>query len=567
MAGSLIELEAEVKSLEQLLARIESGETVPSSELLPYLTLGARQDRTRVNTSLARAYLKSGRRDDLEHASIFIKRAWILSRFSEELLPLHQEIHLALGDTVCVKEAYKRVGMVAAKRGDLAAALTFFNRWQYAYAEALNIDHYEYDFDILSRIEELAEPDQFTPKLRRNVLSNGKIRVAYLMQGATELGSVLVKVLSLLAKYADRTRFETMFFAPESEVAVMESAEGASHIKMFASLGSKMFTAPNIEDSKSRLLAVGRMIRDAEPDILVTTAALANFENYFIASLHPAAVRIALLQGPPPQFAPASFDHAIAWSRHTLMESPVDTTGFGMGGDLPDRIQVEPYPREQFGIPDDCSVILSAGRFVKFQEPRFWQAIVELLKSESRLYYLVLGIAENQVPFLSDLLPFEVKSRIRFVGWQGGDYLRALVLADLLIDTFPSGGGQILLEGLALGIPCVSFENDYMRIYDQNDWSPADEFINIPELLVPRWDFKSMNQLILELIRNPDRRRDLSRRTQKYVEETRGHPDISVRKCEDVYINVLEERLSQQKKPGSSLTALARIRRKWKSLR
>jgi predicted O-linked N-acetylglucosamine transferase (SPINDLY family) len=36
-------------------------------------------------------------------------------------------------------------------------------------------------------------------------------------------------------------------------------------------------------------------------------------------------------------------------------------------------------------------------------------------------------------------------------------------LADVVIDTFPSGGGHVLIEAMALGIPFISFETTICR--------------------------------------------------------------------------------------------------------
>src|SRR6185295_8210154 len=161
----------------------------------------------------------------------------------------------------------------------------------------------------------------------------------------------------------------------------------------------------------------------AGPDVLVTSAALASFEHYFIASLRPAPVVIGLVQGPPQQFAPPLLDWGIAWSKRPLMDSPVDCSPFAMAHYLPKRSDIVPHKRSELEVPEDACVLVTAGRHVKFQEPKFWQAMIDVLSDHPESYYLVLGVEESQIPFLPSMLSAEIRSRIRFLAWRSDDYL------------------------------------------------------------------------------------------------------------------------------------------------
>src|ERR1700686_867867 len=477
-------------NLEAILLRIANGENVSSSELLPHLCLELREQRANVNLLLAKAYQQTGRKAGLQQARVFIQRAWLLSRFSRELLPLYLQIHSSLDDIAGIRDAYKRGGMKMASRGNIREAIRYFNLWQYAYAEFRNLDRYEYDFDILDFMDRLAKPYRFSPPLRRDVLSDGKIRVAYLVKGINELGSVLVKINLLFARFHDRSRVEPIFFVPESENSVVESPVGREHLELFKSYGCGV-RMPKVTAFEKRLLAVGKMINDARPDVLITSAVLASFEHYFITSLRPAPWIIGLVQGPPQQFSSLNLDWGVAWSKHPLIDTPVSCSLIDMELELPERNALVPYGRHEVGIPERALIMASAGRYVKFQEPEFWKAILDLLADHPQTYYLALGIEESQIPFLSSMLTAEIRSRIRFLGWQGKEYLRSLCLADIFIDTFPSGGGATLIDAIALGIPVLAFKNDYLRPYDQTDWSPAEEF-DMREIVAPRGDFAEM---------------------------------------------------------------------------
>lgn len=531
-------------SLEAILSRIAGGEDVPSSELLPYLCLEAREQRAEVNKLLAAACRRSGRADYLRHARVFVQRAWLLGGFPADLLPLYTDIHAALDDVPGIREAYKRAGMEAAARGDASAALHYFDQWHYAYHAFQRLDRYEYDFDILDCVDRLARPHVIAPAPRPDLLRAGKLRVAYLVKGVNEVGSVLLKINLLFARYHDRSRIEPMFFAPESGRAVMASEAGREHVRLFEQEGYRLATAPDMNVAAERLRAVARAIAAARPDVLVTSAALAEFQHYFVAAMRPAPFIVGHVQGPPPQFAPPLLDYGMAWSKHPLIDSPTGCPWVPLRGDLPERDKITPHERGELGLPDDAFVVTTSGRHVKFQEPAYWRAVVDLLRQFPRMHYLPLGVEEAQLPFLPPLLPDEVQPRIHFLSWRGDSYLRALCLADLFIDTFPSGGGGTLLDALALGIPAVSFENNYMRLYDQTDWSLADEFIRVPELIVPRGDFEQLKRVVARLVTDDDYRRDVARRSQEYVLETRTNPPRSIRDCEDIYFRFLEQRLT-----------------------
>jgi glycosyltransferase involved in cell wall biosynthesis len=538
-------------SFDAILSRVASGESVTSSELLPYLCAERRERRAEVNRLLAGAYFQSGGGEDLQRAKVFIRRAWLLSRFSPDLLPLYTQIHSALDDIPGIREAYKRLGVAAASRGDVSEAIRYFDLWQYAYMQFKSLDKFEYDFDILECVDRLARPHRLSPKPRAGLLKGGKIRVAYLVKGITELGSVLVRVNLLFARYHDRARVEPMFFVPESGRAVLDSEAGREHVRLFESHGCELRTAPDMSVMGERLRAAARMIYDARPDILVASAALTQFQHYYITSLRPAPFVIGHIQGPPQQYAPPLLDYGVVWSKHPLIDCPVSCSWVPLRGDLPERDKITPYDRRDLGVPDGAFVVASAGRYVKFQEPAFWRAVLDLLGQFPHLHYLLMGAEEAQVPFLSPMLSQGVRARVHFLSWRGDSYLRGLCLADVLIDTFPSGGGGALLDALALGIPPVSFENNYMRLYDQTDWSLADEFIKVPELIVPRGDFDQMKRVVSRLVADPEYRRDVARRCQEYVLETRTKPPLSVRECEDIYLRFLEQRLSGDAAPDA----------------
>ncbi len=534
---------------ESLIKSIHKGEAVSFIELLPYLCSSDKKKRCEVNFKLAEAFADIG---NFTQAGVFIRRSWMLSEFSPEILQLYIEIHAALSDIEAIRSAYKSLGLAEAEKGNVAAALTCFNQWQYAYATYLKLDQYRYDFDILDCIKKMAAPWKLGGFIRKEPLSDRKIRLAYLMFGALHSNSVLVKINYMLAKYHHKDCFDITFFIPDPQETVYDSKHALQTISQLRGYGCDVVISPNGSDQLKRLRAVASQIYDYQPDILITSAILADFEHYFIASLQPAPLIVGLIQGPPQQFASPDMDWGISWSKHPLIDIPCDGSLIKIGLDLPTRKSISPYRKSDFNIPEECRVIMSGGRYVKFENINFWKAILEILLKYPDLYYVVFGVSLEQLPFLETLLTPALSKRILLLGWRD-DCLNILCLADVLVDTYPSGGGHVLIDAMSLGIPFVSFENNYMQNYDQTDWSVADEFVSIPELVVRRGDFDKFNDTLSMLLDDHVYRIRMGDLCREQIESSMGNPGNKIREYEKVLIEIIDKKMNTKIPPRISI--------------
>lgn len=537
---------------DHLVSRIATGENATQSELLPYLTLGGPAERSQVNAMLAEAYAQSPTPERLAQARVFIERAWLLSRFSTDLIPLYVRIVSATGDTAAIREAFKRAGISAAREGRAGDALQLFNSWQYAYNRFDHVDRYEYDFDIMNCVDDLARPHRYTHDSATGYEPGEKIRVACLVRGMREINSILIKIDLELAKYRDRSSFEVTIFVPESRAAVLASPQGRDHIAAFEALDCPVVTAPDLDDTEKMLLGIAERIRDFNPHVLVTSAALADFSHYFITALRPAPIQVGLVQGPPSQFAPPTLDWCIVWTRHPLLDCPVNSSWIRIYLDWPSGDGIAGYSRKEMGIPQNACVLLSGGRHVKFQEPGFWQVISELLAEYPDAYYVAVGPREDQIRCFDAVVPEEIRPRVQCLGWRE-DFLNILDVADIVIDTYPNGGGQVVVQAMAMGLPVVGHRNDYLRPFDQTDWSPIEDFVDDPELLVSRGDWTRFKRTISRLIEDPENRRAAGERCRvQHVNQV--DPAATVRRCEELYVELVQRHFGQSPGPGIGQT-------------
>jgi glycosyltransferase involved in cell wall biosynthesis len=522
-----------------ILARVAMGAHITAADILPYLSVESRDQRCEVNAMLADAYAQGATEEHLQQARIFMQRAWLLSGGSAALLPLYSRISAAFHDGASMREAYKRLGMKAAAQKNVSEAIHYFTKSQNAYAILNLLDKFEYDFDILNCMDELAAPNRFYATNHATLPADGKIRLAHLVKGTTEWNSILVAIDLVLARFYDKSLFDVTFFIPESLQEIEKSLKGKDHIRRFESFGCRVVTGSNFGTQEEILLELAGRIHESQPHILVTSAALADYRHYFITSLRPAPISIGLVQGPPAQFAPPILDWCIAWTKHPLMDCPVDCSWVEIKLDYPCQDLGKAYDRAKLLVPPDACVLMSGGRHPKFQSREFWQGIADLLSQHPEAYFVAVGPREDEIPFLGDILPPEIRARVRCLGWRN-DFLNILPNADILLDTYPNGGGQVIVQAMALGIPLVAHHNDYMKLFDQTEWSPVGDFITDPEIVVPRGDFAQFKRVVSRLITDREYRRKVGERCRaEHIRQ--ADPMAAVRRCEEIYLRVLEQ--------------------------
>jgi hypothetical protein len=514
-------------SLPDIIAQIRTGHFPESSALLPHLACASTEQRCCVNAELAIACLRAGQQRHLELAKDLIQRAWLLSGFDERLLPVFVKIHESLKDSEAIAEAYKRVGVRYAEGNNITEALKWFSSSMYAHYGCGFGDRYQYDFEMLHHIEKMAGRYRLPP-INRPPLDGRKLRVAYLVFGAHHTGSVIVKIVKCLADHHDASRFKIGLFVPESKVSDEPPTYSIHELRQ-----TRWPVIQPISSGKDRLLDTAMNIHSFAPDILVTSAGLADLAHYFIASQFTSLKTLGLLLGPPPQFVSPKFDRAISATKHPLLDSPCETDFVKLECELPTGGLVTCIERNELNIPDYAFVFVSGGRVPKFENQAFWNWIASVLRQLPNTYYVALGI-EKLPECANDNVTKEVSERIRCVSWKK-EYLNVLGIADLCIDTYPSGGGVFLLEAMALGIPVIGFKNNYLKRYDQTDWSPFEEFSPSPDLAVSRGDWESLTRLFLTLHGNAGLRNATGKKCSNFVTREFGNPGRMTAAYEGIY--------------------------------
>ena len=547
------------QSAEQIAERIKQGETVSGREIVQCLGIEDVAERVSALLELLKAYLNIGH---VERAKALVERAWILSGYASDLLEIYLQIQQHAGDVEAYRQALKRVGLARAEQGEVSAALDLFNRWQYAYVAFHGEDRYEYDPDVLEAVRHMASSKRFPPAFQAP-RPDEKLRVAYLMFGTTQANSVIVKISKLFAQYHDKDRVEAAFYVPEPARLVKTQTQAVEALAFIAGQGCNVTVAPDAGSVEEGLVRLAGALHEFRPHVLVLNAALADFQHYFIAALQPAPVVLGFVSGPPAQFVPPELDGAIAWTWHPLMDSPVPCSHVPLEVDLPDLASFQVRTRAEVGLPDDAVVLAAGGRHLKFRAPVFWQTIVKLLEQHANAWFLAVGVGEDQLSHIVPKLDAAVRARLRFVPWMQ-DYLRVLGTADIVLDTFPSGGGVVLQDAMAIGMPVVAFENDYLKPFDQTDWAPAQEFMPECELVIPRGNQARYLEVVGRLVTEPAYRASMGKLCQRHVLDHFGSPARMVARCEAIYSELLQRKTQpaiggETKSPGVSLSRVPQL--------
>lgn len=444
-------------------------------------------------------------------------------------------------DAEGIRKVSKRAGMRMADCGTLLEALRYFNLHHYAYQSTGGGDHYEYDFDILSRVERLAQLGSAHKRsVKKSMPEKGSpLRTAYLLYGATHTDSALVRLMADVARYHDRTVIDCCFFSPDINAPTTRQKSA----DLLSAAGADLIAVDSM-DEKYCLSETKKKLLDWEPDILVSVAALGDFKQYYLFCACEAPVKIALCFGPPAQFVPPGADFVISSTVHPLIDCPCDGA----------VVNVEPTPPQSLAltgkgrlpnhteIPDDAVVVMAAGRSEKFLDREYWQSIFNVIRSRENVHFVAIGITNAPI-FLDELLTDEIKHRGHVFGWLN-DYHDVLRRADILVDTYPSGGGLTIIDAMFYGIPVLSFTNDYSKVFDQRTWSLADETIGNPDLIVPRGNFFEFECRLGQLIDDACLRERLGQKCKRQITRTKCNPERMVRRIEKHYLTVAKQKFA-----------------------
>ncbi|WP_207477588.1 tetratricopeptide repeat protein [Arenibaculum pallidiluteum] len=522
-------------SLDEILDRLQSGAPVSPDDMALHLTVGPPGERIANNARIALSLLASGRAAD---ARRFAERAWTLSRHAPQLLDL---FHATLGqDLEAKRKSLRDAARRTAREGQIGATIGLLDHYTHFRAINGHDNWYEFDWDALASLRALAER-WACPRRPIEPLEGRRLKVAILIYGADHVGSIITREAVAFASHHDRNRVDLRFYVPVPRERVSPSS--LAELARAAEQGVAVEFAPS-DAGDTALVALGHGIARWGADILFTTAVLASTALYFVQSLRPAHVNVALVQGQIPIYTSPETDFAILRRAEYALDCPCECAHIPHEMELPDLASVHPASRRDIGVPEDAFVIAASGRTVKFASPQYWDMITGALMRRPDAWFVAIGpgTPDGSTPQVPLSAPEDVLTRIRFLPWTPTP-LSFISLADVVVDTFPIGGSATLAEAMALGKPCIGFRRPAMIFYDHNDHGDNGMVLQLPELRVPLGDRNAFISLVDRLGSDAAFRTELGKACQRQVHEVYGQPWRSVARYEAIWFDLIRRRL------------------------
>lgn len=479
-----------------------------------------------------------------ENALHLLDRLWFLTQADSTVLSIYKDALVKFGDIKRLKRVFIDAAFRSLIDGKEEQAMHFFNEAHTCYAEHTISDSWEVESEIFYTVRALGE--NYAQHLRSAPanefssgehnfagefkMSGGKIRLVHVCKGLLENNSILIRILKQYAKFHSKDGFEIAFAFLESPEAIPGSLQGAKSLEEFAAYGWQVLVPDKGGTPLNNCLSLASKIYQFAPDVILFSAAAANMYSYLLASMHLAPRLGVFLMGHPGIYCAPQADFGIALTRHAQIDAPFYTELVPIEHDLPTPKEDITALKLKRRLESNTRVIIIAGRPQKLRERKMWIALCALLVANPNLSLRVMGADLGSV---GAFVPAELHSRLDVIAW-GSDYFDKIQEGDLLIDTYPSGGGMLLLESAALGVPVVTFENNYQQLFNQLDWNPGAEMLGEVDLVVPRGDFKRLEELVQRLLDDEVALDSYGEAQQSRVRATRGDMARCVRGVEKV---------------------------------
>lgn len=123
--------------------------------------------------------------------------------------------------------------------------------------------------------------------------------------------------------------------------------------------------------------------------------------------------------------------------------------------------------RAHYGLEEDKHLYLCQQTLFKFH-PDFDEFLAGVLRADPQGQIVLISASRKHWTELllsrfQRTIP-DVMDRIKVLPYQNfSDYLNLLVVADIILDTIPFGGGSSAYQALAVGTPIVTLPGEYMR--------------------------------------------------------------------------------------------------------
>lgn len=438
--------------------------------------------------------------------------------------------------TEVVREITQKAGIFALRQYDIDYALDCFNKNLRVYSALGFGDKYKYSENIQSALKEYRPDDKYSC----NYDLDQKPRIGFLIFGAEHPDSVLVRIAIDYVKNFDSNYWEINFFSSATNSIYRKMNE-----KLFSQYGKKLICCDSFENNKSIAYTINKLA-DFSPNIIISNGVLADYKNYFIITRFPNTLHVALTYGPPEQFVPFDADFVVAPDESLLFDAPADgaVVPLQLGSLVSERTNIGNL-RAELLIPKSGTIIMSAGRQSKFENSELLENILFFLEEYVDCYFIAVGPSHFPSNFISRFEKHSAFKRMKTVEWNSG-YKEYLKIADIFIDTFPSGGGITIVDAMAASAPVLTFNNHLNYRFTQVDWRPGKYYVPDSFLIVEANDWIAFREKLRLFVTDENLRKTYSKKCKSHVMDNLSDPSEMVFQVDKILRHLLRSRYKPQ---------------------
>ncbi|MBI5520979.1 MAG: glycosyltransferase [Desulfarculus sp.] len=405
----------------------------------------------------------------LKEASVFLERAWAQSGYQDQQAA-HDllDCHLRRGHYDGLAQVHRQMGMAAASRGDYAAMLqAFYNVYYSAYVNTASYRWQHFDPAIETVLKLIAPHVEPLPAHEglAACLDPAKLKVVLVLE-SFDLSWATVRRFVDIGKRLDKSRFEVIYLTR------MELQPGWRPVLEDLRTHGCHLLWDQGHDYYTKIRGYLYILRRIGCDVLMMNTQFLT-PWYDLLALAGASRKVVkfLAQGGGLETSP---DLVVSTVRGALADELAPGVYLG-----PAYVSEIARRRGQRPSPAGRLKGVCVGRPVKFiNNQRFWTVLSQALRQLPGLEIDIVGSQAREI-FGTDHSPME---RLSLLGFRQ-DAQEILAGYDVMIDTWPSGGGCTIREAHAAGLPVISCRTPWHEHYSEGAsfYGGLDDFIH-PDL-------------------------------------------------------------------------------------
>jgi glycosyltransferase involved in cell wall biosynthesis len=367
-----------------------------------------------------------------------------------------------------------------------------------------------YDYVLYSCLERVFSGYQVAP---RQIRTEPPYKVGYVLWGECQHESTLPGLFFRIAQAQDRSIFEPIFFSLNPR-ASLPLDDASSVVSKIVAAGFKLQINPtNSPNAIDRVVSLAEEIRRQEIDLVVFQS---QFPHYCAtALLRPAPIVSGFDHGNPNVYTSPALDYAFSTVPRHSVEHPCNsillTPAF-----LSDPIgQIEPLDKASIEVPESAPLIVTTGLPTKFDAKisgvfDFFAMVGDVLADNPTVYWCIIGVAEEEIPYLLELLSSSCRERVRCVG-HVPDINPYLKIATVYLDTFPIAGGLSIHQAMALGVPTFTYRIPFDGRFDKSSkYSVMGDLLPDRSILWVEPTTEAIGSMLRSTLADPELRNRLS---------------------------------------------------------